>query len=253
MELRENRIKQKLSNGELACIVAGLTNADDIDAFGPNEFDGVWLEGEHGNVNASNLGDLTRACDLWGMTSVVRVNRNDQGLIYRTLDCGAMGIVVPHVNTKAEAQNVVEGGKFAPVGHRGMFTSRQGYGVDNYFEVANSQTLLVVLIEDIVAVNNLDEILTVDHIDVFFVAPSDLATSMGYIGNHNHPKVQNTIDTALARIQDAGRVAGTLAMGDTVEKYVKAGVQFLLVGIGGWISSGASNYKLMAENVKTKP
>ena len=250
MQIRPNRIKQKLANGELAYVVAELTTADDIDAFGPNGFDGVWLEGEHGNVTASNLADLTRACDLWGMTSVVRVNRNDQSLIYRTLDCGAMGIVVPHVNTKAEAQNVVNGGKFAPIGHRGMFTSRQGYGVDNYFETANDQTLLVVLIEDIVAVNNLDEILTVDHIDVFFVAPSDLATSMGHIGNHNHPEVQNTIDTALTRIQDAGRVAGTLALDDTVEKYVKAGVQFLLVGAGGWISSGAAAYKSRAESAK---
>ena len=250
MEIRPNRIKQKLANGELAYIVAGLTNADDIDAFGPNGYDGVWLEGEHGNVDATNLGNLTRACDLWSMTSVVRVNRNDQGLIYRTLDCGAMGIVVPHVNTKSEAQNVVDGGKFAPIGHRGMFTSRQGYGVDNYFEVANSQTLLVVLIEDIVAINNLDEILTVDHIDVFFVAPSDLATSMGHIGNHNHPDVQNTIDAALARIQDAGRVAGTMTTDDTVEKYVKAGVQFLLIGVWGWISSGASQYKLCAEKSK---
>ena len=250
MEIRPNRIKQKLANGDLAYIVAGLTNADDIDAFGPNGYDGVWLEGEHGNVDATNLGNLTRACDLWGMTSVVRVNKNDQGLIYRTLDCGAMGIVVPHVNTKSEAQNVVDGGKFAPIGHRGMFTSRQGYGVDNYFEVANSQTLLVVLIEDIVAINNLDEILSVDHIDVFFVAPSDLATSMGHIGNHNHPDVQNTIDSALARIQDAGRVAGTMTTDDTVEKYVKAGVQFLLIGVWGWISSGASQYKLCAEKSK---
>ena len=250
MEIRPNRIKQKLANGDLAYIVAGLTNADDIDAFGPNGYDGVWLEGEHGNVDATNLGNLTRACDLWSMTSVVRVNRNDQGLIYRTLDCGAMGIVVPHVNTKSEAQNVVDGGKFAPIGHRGMFTSRQGYGVDNYFEVANSQTLLVVLIEDIVAINNLDEILSVDHIDVFFVAPSDLATSMGHIGNHNHPDVQNTIDSALARIQDAGRVAGTMTTDDTVEKYVKAGVQFLLIGVWGWISSGASQYKLCAEKSK---
>lgn len=250
MEIRPNRVKQKLASGEHAYIVAGLTNADDIDQFGPNAFDGVWLEGEHGNVNAVNLGDLTRACDLWGMTSVVRVNRNDQALIYRTLDCGAMGIVVPHVNSKAEAQNVVDGGKFAPIGHRGMFTSRQGYGVDNYFEVANSQTLLVVLIEDIKAVNNLDEILTVDHIDVFFVAPSDLATSMGYIGNHDHPFVQKTIDDTLARIQDAGRVAGTLALDDTVEKYVKAGVRFLLVGIGGWISSGAAAYKQRVEGAK---
>ncbi len=250
MEIRPNRVKQKLAAGELAYVIAGLTNADDIDLFGPNGFDGVWLEGEHGNVTASNLGDLTRACDLWGMTSVVRVNRNDQALIYRTLDCGAMGIVVPHVNTKAEAQNVVDGGKFAPIGHRGMFTSRQGYGVDNYFQVANEQTLLVVLIEDIKAVNNLDEILKVDHIDVFFVAPSDLATSMNYIGRHDHPFVQKTIDDALARIQDAGRVAGTLALDDTVEKYVKAGVQFLLVGVGGWISSGAAAYKQRAESAK---
>lgn len=248
MEIRPNKVKQKLANGELAYVIAGLTNADDIDAFGPNSFDGVWLEGEHGSAGATNLGDLTRACDLWGMTSIVRVNRNDQALIYRTLDCGAMGIVVPHVNTKAEAQNVVDGGKFAPVGHRGMFTSRQGYGVDNYFDVANEQTLLVVLIEDIEAVNNLDEILTVDHIDVFFVAPSDLATSMGHIGNHQHDDVQHTIDDALARIQDAGHAAGTLALDDTVEKYVKAGVQFLLVGVGGWISSGAADYKHRAEN-----
>ena len=250
MEIRPNKIKQKLANGESAYIVAGLTNADDIDAFGPNDFDGVWLEGEHGSADATNLGDLTRASDLWGMTSVVRVNRNDQALIYRTLDCGAMGIVVPHVNTKAEAQNVVDGGKFAPIGHRGMFTSRQGYGVDNYFEVANDQTLLVVLIEDIEAVNNLDEILTVDHIDVFFVAPSDLATSMGHIGNHHHPDVQNTIDNTLARIQDAGCIAGTLALDDSVEKYVKAGVQFLLVGVGGWISTGATAYKQRAENAR---
>ena len=117
--------------------------------------------------------------NLWGMTSITRVNRNDQGLIYRTLDCGAMGICIPHVNTKAEAQNVVDGAKFAPTGHRGMFTSRQGYGVDDYFDVANLQTLVVVLIEDIVAVNNLGDILTVDHIDVFFVAPSELSDFYG--------------------------------------------------------------------------
>ena len=251
MEIRENRVKQKLSNGELAYVISGLTNPDDIDNFGPNEFDAVWLEGEHGNVNAANIGNLSRACDLWGMTSIVRVNRNDQGLIYRTLDCGAMGIAVPHVNTKEEAQNVVDGTKFAPIGHRGMFTSRQGFGVENYFEVANSQTMVVVLIEDIVAIDNLDEILTVDHIDVFFVAPSDLATSMGHIGNLGHNDVQDTIDSALARIQDAGRIAGTLALDHTVEKYVKAGVQFLLVGIGGWISSAAADYKLKAEKARS--
>jgi 2-dehydro-3-deoxyglucarate aldolase len=75
-----------------------------------------------------------------------------------------------------------------------MFTSRRGFGVRDYFQAANDQSLLIVLIEDIAGVGNLDHIVKVDHIDVFFVAPSDLATSMGHIGNVAHPQVQQTLD-----------------------------------------------------------
>ena len=248
MEIRPNRVKQKLATGEIAYVVSGFTHPDDIDAFGPVGFDGIWLEGEHGPVDAAELGNLTRACDIWGMTSVVRVNRNDQGLVYRTLDRGAQGIVVPHVNTKEEAQNLVDGGKFAPIGCRGMFTSRQGYDVSNYFDLANNETLLIVLIEDIVAVGHLDQILTVDHIDVFFVAPSDLATSMGHIGNLQHPEVQKTIDETLARIQNAGRIPGTLANNENVARYAEAGVRFLLTGIGAWLATGAGEFINRAED-----
>ncbi len=248
MELRTNRVKRKLAEGNIASIAAGMTHADDIDSFGPCGFDGVWLEGEHGAVDAADLGNLTRACDIWGLTSVVRVNRNDQGLIYRTFDRGAQGVCVPHVNTREEAQNVVEGGKFAPVGKRGLYTSRQGIGVGNYLEVANDETLLIILIEDIVAVGNLDEILTVDHIDVFMVAPSDLAASMGHIGDHEHPEVQKVIDESLARIQAAGRVAGTTVTNATVERYVEAGVRCLLTGTGAWVAAGASDFLRRAES-----
>jgi 4-hydroxy-2-oxoheptanedioate aldolase len=80
-------------------------------------------------VDYADLGNLTRACDLWGKTSVVRVMDNDYATIYRTLDRGAQGICVPHVNTRAEAEAVVEAAKFAPLGRAGMFTSRQGFGV----------------------------------------------------------------------------------------------------------------------------
>ena len=250
MKLRPNRVKHKLAEGSTAYIAGGMTHPDDIDAFGPNGFDGVWLEGEHGPVDAAELGNLTRACDIWGMTSVVRINQNDQGLIYRTLDRGAQGIVVPHVNTKEEAQNLVDGGKFAPIGYRGMYTSRQGFAVPDYVQVANDETLLIVLIEDIIAVRNLDEILTVDHIDVFFVAPSDLATSMGHIGDLQHPDVQGTIDDTLARIQAAGRVAGTLANNDNVAKYAAAGVRFLFTSVGGWITAGAAEFISRAEEAK---
>ena len=118
--MRRNRVKEKLQNGERAYVAAGNAHASDIDAFGNAAIeagiDGIWLEGEHGLVGPNNIGDLTRACDIWGLTSVVRINENSQGQIYRTLDLGAQGIVVPHVNTKEEAENVVAGGKFAPIG-----------------------------------------------------------------------------------------------------------------------------------------
>ena len=242
MNIRPNRIKQKLANGETAFILSGAANADTIDQLGPLGVDGFWLEGEHGPVDFGDISDLSRACDLWGATSVLRLSHNEYGDIYRALDRGAQALVIPHVNTKAEAENVVQSAKFAPIGKRGMFTSRQGYGVPDYLKVANDNTLLIVLIEDIVAVNNLDEILSVDHIDVFFVAPSDLAASMGHIGDNNHPEVRSTIDGAVKKIVAAGKTAGTLAVDGNVEHYAELGVRCFMTGLQPWVEAGMKNY-----------
>src|SRR3989440_2968662 len=241
MDIRPNRVKQALAAGKVATILSGTNDPDLIDQLGTLGVDGIWLEGEHGGVDYADLGNLTRACDLWGMTSVVRVMDNDYATIYRTLDRGAQGIVVPHVNTRAEAEAVVEAAKFSPLGKRGMFTSRQGFGVGDYFKTANDQSLLIALIEDIVAVRNLAEIVKVDHIDVFFVAPSDLATSMGHIGNVGHPDVQRAIDGAITKIVQAGRVAGTLVTLDNVERYTRLGVRVVFSVLFPWIQSGASD------------
>jgi 4-hydroxy-2-oxoheptanedioate aldolase len=241
--MRPNRTKQKLAAGETVCCVSGLTDPEDIDRFGPAGFDAVWLEGEHGPVDFRDIGDLTRACDLWGMTSIMRINQNEQAIVYRALDRGVQGIVVPHVNTKAEAENVVAGGKFSPVGQRGLFTSRQGYGVENYFDDANDQTMFIVLIEDIIAVNNLDEILEVDNIDVFFVAPSDLAASMNLIGQLDHPDVVATRESAIKKIVESGRVAGTLTSNDNVAHFTDMGVRFVMTSVGPWIDTGAASFK----------
>ncbi len=246
--MRENRVKAKLNRGEVSVVLSGHMTPDIVDSLGPLGFDGVWIEGEHGPVDYKDIPDLTRAADIWGMTSVVRVNQNVPGVIYRTLDVGAQGIVVPHVNNKAEAEAVVSAGKFAPIGERGMFGSRQSYGVDNYFAEANDQSLLVVLIEDIVAVNNLNEILSVDNIDVFFVAPSDLAQSMGLIGQLSHPDVVSTINGAIDKIAAAGRNPGSLASDDNVEAYVNRGVKFMMTGWSPWVASGALAFQAKVAN-----
>lgn len=241
--MRENRAKHKLERGETVVCLSGHNSTHMIDQLGPVGFDAIWIEGEHGPVDFADIPDLTRACDLWGMTSVVRVNQNNAGIIYRTFDVGTQGIVVPHINTAAEAKAVVDAAKFHPIGNRGMFTSRQGYGVPDYVHKANDETLVVILIEDIIAVNNLEEILTVDNIDVFFVAPSDLAQTMGHLGGLQHPDVLATIDKALGQIVAAGRTAGTLVNDDNVEHYLGKGVRFLLTGWFDWVASGAQMFK----------
>lgn len=241
MNIRPNRVKQTLAAGGVATILSGTNDPDLIDQLGTLDVDGIWLEGEHGGVDYADLGNLTRACDLWGKTSVVRVMDNDYATIYRTLDRGAQAIVVPHVNTRAEGEAAVESAKFAPLGKRGMFTSRQGFDVPDYLKTANDQSAVMVLIEDIVAVRNLDDIVKVDHIDVFFVAPNDLATSMGHIGNMGHPDVQQTIDNAIRKIVDAGRVAGTLVNLANVERYTRMGVRCVMTSFFPWLQAGAQD------------
>lgn len=241
-EIRVNTAKQKLQNNQVVTTISGLQSADIIDFLGPMGFDAAWMECEHGPVDWEQLGDMTRACDLWGMTSITRVNFNEPWLITRTLDRGSMGIVVPHINSRADAEQAMQSAKYAPLGYRGMFGGRQSFGVADYFHQANGQTMVVVLLEEVEALKNLDEILQVDDIDVFFVAPSDLAQTMGHLGDAGHPEVQSAIDGAIAKIVSAGRTAGTLVNDNNLAGYVEKGARFLMTSWNGWVARGAAEF-----------
>jgi 4-hydroxy-2-oxoheptanedioate aldolase len=240
--MREVAIRRKLQAGQTVSVIGGLHDVDAVDYLGQFGFDGVWIECEHGPVDWEAIGNYSRACDLWNMASIVRVNANEPWLIGRTLDRGASAIVVPHVSTKAAAERVVQGAKFGPIGQRGMFSGRRSYGVANYHQRANEETLVVILIEEIEAVHNLAEILTVEHVDVFYVAPSDLAQTMGHTGNPGHPDVQATIDHALRQIVDAGRVAGTLMTDESRDRYLDLGVRFAMQYWMPWVAKGAAGF-----------
>ena len=115
-ELRKNNAKHKLKNGE-PVIAVSSTDTDMIDFLGSTGVvDIIWIEMEHGEATWSQLSDISRACDLWGMTSLVRVNNNDPWLVGRALDRGVQAVLVPHVNTKEEAERLVQGGKYTPEG-----------------------------------------------------------------------------------------------------------------------------------------
>ena len=244
-ELRENRARRKLREGK-PVIAISSSDADTIDMLGSlGVVDAIWIEMEHGPVTWHQLGDLSRACDLWGMTSLVRVNTSEPWLIGRALDRGVHGVIVPHVNTRKEAQRAVHGVRFAPQGMRGMAGSRQGYGITDYLTKANDEIMVVVLIEEVEAVNNLPEILTAEHIDCFMVVPGDLSQSMGpqYLGQPGHPDVQAVIEKSIKQIVAAGKATGTTANDSTVGRYVELGARLFLTSTQGYVANGLRGFQ----------
>jgi 4-hydroxy-2-oxoheptanedioate aldolase len=140
--------------------------------------------------------------------------------------------------------------KYAPFGHRGWSGWRASLGVDSrsFAQYANEHTLVVVMLEEAEALDNLDDILRVDHVDVFFVAPGDLAQSMGLPGQVDHPQVRSAIDDALNRIRAAGRTSGTLVTPASLDHYLSLGVRFLYVGLAAILAPAATDFVRRAHN-----
>jgi 4-hydroxy-2-oxoheptanedioate aldolase len=111
-----------------------------------------------------------------------------------------------------------------------------------YAEHANAQTMVVVMLEEVQALDNLDEILRVEHIDVYFVAPGDLAQSMGFPGQIEHPQVTTAIEDALRRIRAANRVSGALVSPNTLERHLELGVQFVYVGLPSLLAPAVADF-----------
>jgi 4-hydroxy-2-oxoheptanedioate aldolase len=243
--MRRNSAKHKLARGQPISVIApGHTSPSLVEYLATLGFDAVFLDGEHGAASWEDTENMIRAAELGGATPICRVDANAAAVITRTLDRGAGGIQVPHINTRGEAEQAVRFAKYAPLGERGWAGGRAAYGVEAvaYAAHANAETMLVVMLEEMEALDNLDEILRVDHIDAFFVAPGDLAQSMGFPGEMDHPRVVAAIDAAVARIKAAGRAAGVLTTPQTLGKYLELGAMFLYTGLPNLVAPGVREY-----------
>lgn len=256
MRMRENVAKRRLSSGlPVLAPNLGPNSIPDLDTLdylcSLGLVDVAWIEMEHGPWTWADLSDASRVCDLWGATSLVRVNGNDPSIIGRVLDRGIQGVLVPHVNTREQAERAVSGAYFAPAGKRGMFKSRQSFGVDEYFQRANDEIMVVVLIEELEAVGNLDAILAVEGIDCFFVAPSDLSQSMGehYLGKSRGPEVQGVVKETVKRIVGAGRNAGTIVDDSNLQEYLDLGTRFLRLHAMTYLENGLRRFRDKAAQI----
>ncbi len=200
-------------------------------------FDWLVIDMEHSAIGSEQCQELIRIIDLCGISSLVRVGANDGLLIKRAMDAGAQGIIVPMVNSRAEAEAAVSAVKYPPAGKRGVGLARaQGYGTafENYREWVDRDSIVIVQIEHIKAVENLNDILSVNGVDAFIVGPYDLTGSIGVPGEFENPRVMEAL-------KEIRRVSSTLNMSagyhvvppkpELVQEKIKEGYSFIAYSV----------------------
>src|SRR5439155_10271628 len=182
----------------------------------------VLIDCEHGSIGLADVELMAMAADAASITPIARPRTNSPSDIQSVMDRGVMGVQVPHVNTGDDARRAVASVKFGPGAMRGLAAGTRpdswglGARMSDFAQHANAQSLVCVQLEHEAALRNIDAILAVEGIDVFFIGPSDLSQSMGFPGNPKAPPVAQAIEAALARIVAAGRTPGMPATPDTL-------------------------------------
>ncbi len=254
--MKPNRMKQKLRAGEPAYGVSVMIPSPQlVEMLAGLGFDWVLIDCEHGTHSPESVELLAIAADAAGITPIARPARNSPELIGQLLDRGVMGVQVPHVNTAADARRAVEAVKYHPLGRRGLAagTRSSGYGfglsVPQYCETANRETLVCVQLEDAAAIDNVDDILTVSGIDVFFIGPSDLSQSMGHVGDPGAAPVADAIEATLTKIVAAGATPGMPAVAENVAALQDKGVRYLYTHVPRLLAAASDAFLSAARAV----
>jgi 4-hydroxy-2-oxoheptanedioate aldolase len=235
--IKENKVKKMLKEGKSVigtfvkmtdpCTVELITNAG---------FDVIVIDNEHTAMSKETMVSLIRCADATGIVPTVRVRENSRAEILQVLDAGSFGVMVPETSSKQEVKLVVERAKYAPLGNRGYSASQRAanythMGAQEYAAMENANTMVVVYCETAEAIKNLDEMLSVDGVDVMFVGPFDLTQALGVIGQPNHPKVLEAIDMIVRKTRAAGKAAGIIAAdAERARKLIEQGFQYIIVG-----------------------
>ena len=174
-------------------------------------FDWLAVDLEHSSITIKEAEELIRVINLSGISALVRLTNNDRNLIKRVMDSGATGIIVPNVNTAAEARLAVSAVRYPPLGERGVGLARAqrwGNNFKQYLEWQEKESVVIVQIEHIHALDNLDEIFNVPGVDGCIIGPYDLSMSMGIPGQFDHIDFLDTIKRIKKSAEDNKKPVG---------------------------------------------
>jgi 4-hydroxy-2-oxoheptanedioate aldolase len=235
MEMPVNRFKQRLKAGEkLVGLWSQFGNGAATEIVVDAGFDWILIDTEHAPLDLAAVADQLRIIGPSGTSAIVRPAWNDLVLFKRLLDVGAQTLLVPYVESAEEAKRAVIAARYPPLGRRGVATTHRAnrYGrVTEYYARATAETCVLVQLETTQAVAALEEIAAVDGVDGVFIGPSDLAASMGFIGQPAHPEPRKLIADACRRAKGVGIPIGILAPVEAdAQMFLEIGFSFVAVG-----------------------
>lgn len=234
MDTRTNRFKQALlSRKQQLGIFSTLGSHTLVELLAGCGFDWILLDTEHSPSDMPEIVAQLQAMAAFSSGAIVRPAWSDMVLVKRYLDAGAQSLLFPCIQTAEEAEAAVSFTRYPPRGLRGVSGSTRAasYGLNtSYFETAESQLCILVQIETQLGLNNLEAIASVDGVDGVFIGPTDLAASMGHLGNSLHPEVLAAIDDAFSRLRRLGKPAGYLTLNEAeASKRIAEGVEFVAI------------------------
>ena len=232
--MRENRLRTLWKSG--TAVVNGwlaIPNGFAAETMAHQGWDSLTVDMQHGVVDYQAMVTMLQAVSTTATVPMVRVPWLEPGILMKALDAGAYGVICPMVNSRADAQNLVAWTHYAPQGTRSFGPVRALlYGGADYPQHANETILTLAMIETAKALDNLDDILSVEGLDAVYIGPSDLSLSLGCAPAMDdvEPKVAQAIDHILERAKAHGVVAGVHnASAESALKRIAKGFQFVTV------------------------
>jgi len=209
--LQKNTIKKRLKTGGLVygTSLGGCLEPEISIVLAAAGVEFFFIDTEHSTTTYAQIQGLCRTARGAGIIPLVRITQNESSLISRALDVGAMGIIVPHVNSAAAARAAMDALKFPPLGHRGfglgtIVTDLKGHAAQEEITSANQETMAVMMIESVEGLQSVAEIAEVPEVDALFVGPYDLSLALGIVEQFESPVFWK----ALEKVIDAGTRAG---------------------------------------------
>ena len=249
-----NLTKEKLKSGAPAFgAIIHEYSPGTVELFGAIGYDFVMIDCEHGGMSVDQVENMVRGAEVFGITPIARIPNHDASTILRFLDRGVQGIIVPHINTRSQAEAVAKAARYHPEGGRGVGGGRaHDYGINTTrsesTKFVNDNILVIPMIEEVEAIKNIGEITSVEGVDVLHVAPGDLGQSMG---NPPQSEIREAMDKVVPKIRGAGKWVGVGGNSpsdvERVSDLINLGANMITISAQGLMKSGAESFRKSVE------